>query len=486
MPPTSARKKHTPETAADTLTKLVSSRTSGMGSHFMSFARLDELAVLARVSKAMRHVSSYELNRLRENTTIKTLTSLAKHPDIAGKPVRYSTWEILDHSSKFPDINIINQTCQVQNTTLRLERLVSLLAVPLEYYLRHILSSKVELNKLPSEAIGPLIQATKTLKINKTILDLAIKIRKKLNKLLFSLIHGAVLRNYTIDQFIALLNALLERGVDVNARDDYDHTPLMEITGIKFSDGAVLRVINILLAAGADLNARPSWRTGATVLSRACCSTIRPQIIKALLAAGIDISAHDRGGRALFYCIVDHSDYHRAQADEALQILIAAKANVNSCFISNKTVLMDVISNKRADLVERLIDAKADVDKVDDYGQSALMLACSRCCVMSIKLLLNARARVNITSHVGNTAFMMLCTSVCYAPDGNNILSELAPLFIQAGADINIKNKDGETALSLYLSLKDKPDGYKPAKNVIDLLIELGARQPSPTQCLVM
>ena len=101
-----------------------------------------------------------------------------------------------------------------------------------------------------------------------------------------------------------VMDLLLAAGVDVNARDQYGETPLHEAarySGWRESGrGAVAdlctAVVEALLAAGADVHARSNG--GSTPLHAAADSTQNPAVVEVLLSAGADPDARNEGGNA--------------------------------------------------------------------------------------------------------------------------------------------------------------------------------------------
>jgi ankyrin repeat protein len=81
----------------------------------------------------------------------------------------------------------------------------------------------------------------------------------------------------------AAVEALLDRGLDVNVKDHNDWTPLLEAVFGGHSD-----TIRVLLNRGADVNATD--RTGWTPLMEAA-SKGRTEVVKTLLAYGAEVNA---------------------------------------------------------------------------------------------------------------------------------------------------------------------------------------------------
>ena len=84
------------------------------------------------------------------------------------------------------------------------------------------------------------------------------------------------------------VEALLDQGVDANARDEYGRTPLIEA-----AFGGHTETVRVLLERGADVNARD--KNGWTALMEAA-SKVHVGIVRTLLAEGADVNARSRNG----------------------------------------------------------------------------------------------------------------------------------------------------------------------------------------------
>src|SRR5579859_5120801 len=116
----------------------------------------------------------------------------------------------------------------------------------------------------------------------------------------------------------------LSAKANVNARSDYDETPLMEA-----SWNGCVEVVRTLIAAGADVNAGRADDTnpemsGDTALTMASSSSGRPEIVRALITAGANVNAKDADGYTPLAAAARYGQLEAAQA------LVAAGADVNA------------------------------------------------------------------------------------------------------------------------------------------------------------
>lgn len=149
--------------------------------------------------------------------------------------------------------------------------------------------------------------------------------------------------------------------------------------------------------------------------------------------------------------------------DEVVSFLIKKGAKVNSKNEEGKTALMYGPSKV-------LINAGADVNAKDNEGKTALMYAAYNSGKVSVDLLIKNKANVNAKDNDGDTALLYairaytskgfdlsnpfgdggaFCTIEEYENDYSADSLELIKLLINNGANVNIKNKNGQTPLSL-------------------------------------
>jgi ankyrin repeat protein len=191
------------------------------------------------------------------------------------------------------------------------------------------------------------------------------------------------------------VNALLDRGVDVNAAEGDGTTALhwaaqlddLATVELLLEAGATAAVANRfavtpvelaanngngeivarLLAAGADPNARS--REGQTPLMSAALNG-RVGAIEALLARGAAVDAVEsyRGQTALMLAAGEGNV-------EAVRVLIAAGANVTAKSKSGFTPLLFAVRNAELDTVRLLLEHGAEADDLAADGTSALNVA---------------------------------------------------------------------------------------------------------------
>ena len=130
-------------------------------------------------------------------------------------------------------------------------------------------------------------------------------------------------------------------------------------------------------------------------------------------------------------------DQERGLARDFIGALISLeKGGSPDMKFHGKTLLTMAVLRGDKDIVERLIslDVYADVNCIDDNCNTPLILACERADVDIVKMLVDSGAQVNLQNKDGMTALMACARS------GNK---SIAGALMSAGANIRIQDKRG-------------------------------------------
>jgi len=240
---------------------------------------------------------------------------------------------------------------------------------------------------------------------------------------------------------IPQIQVLIAAGVDVNARNEYDETAL--IASIYHNN---TEIIKLLLAAGTDIDAQNNHGDTALMLAVGRPGLVprcEIEAVKLLLAAGADVNIQANNGTALMW------GASRGNVD-IVKLLLDAGADIHAkCGIG--TALMWAAYRGRVETIKHLLAAGADVNAKSDNGETALMWAVGKpgisagSKIEAVKPLLAAGAGVNMQANNGETALM-------WAAHRGNI--DLVKLLLDSGADVNIKNEEGKTARQIAVELK--------------------------------
>ena len=214
--------------------------------------------------------------------------------------------------------------------------------------------------------------------------------------------------------------------LDVNVSDRSHLAPLMS---------APPKVAEKLIGAGADVNARDDYNK--TPLMYACDYGMRAKAWK----DEDDDDDYERG---------DDCEYKK-DSEDAVRILIDAGADVNARDMDDMTALMYACKQKRVSpaVVEALVKAGADVNAGDWNGKTPLMYVSESANVEAAIVLITNGADINAREKDGWSALM-------YAYKGDSWPHrKMADALRCRGADLNARDGDGKTLLMLACETGD-------------------------------
>ena len=212
--------------------------------------------------------------------------------------------------------------------------------------------------------------------------------------------HGEIpLRKAVLGQDLELAQMLIEAGADVNAQNQWGRTLLHDVAGC---EGPVA-IARWLLYAGADLNAQDE--EGLTPLHKGNHSDfgcMTPEKVRAFIEAGADVNARDFQGRTPVFMLYKTV----SECGEIVEILLDAGAELEARDHSGMTPLLKMADGASPSEMAVLIKAGADVNAQDPFGKTALHFVANNYTRVRecMKLLLDAEADVTIRDGKGFTA----------------------------------------------------------------------------------
>jgi len=256
-----------------------------------------------------------------------------------------------------------------------------------------------------------------------------------------------------------------------------------------------LILVDLLVKAGANLETQATWGNRDTALLTACrpvdtalMTAKVPQsydkiseIVKYLINAGADVSARDQRGNTALFLLCEENKFNTMSN---VQLLVERGANVDAVRNDGFTVLMvaiRVLSRRFLLLphndpqIAEFLASKitnlnaASFNAFPGRGYTALLMATESRCTRVVQILLGRGANVNFATNIfGETALMVSC--------GFYDSSEIMLLLLNEGANVNMRQRDGRTAL-LVLSSKGLASFYSVGDRVSQarILIQRGA-----------
>ncbi|MFP3026896.1 MAG: ankyrin repeat domain-containing protein [Wolbachia sp.] len=216
----------------------------------------------------------------------------------------------------------------------------------------------------------------------------------------------------------------MNKGDDVNARDNRGNTPLhLAVLADK------LQVVEKLIEGGADVNAKNNH--GATPLHWAALNQ-NVNIVEKLIEKGANVNEKNK---------YDNVPLHYAAGYGSLSViekLIEKGADINAKSSNGDTPLHLATKNSHLDVLEKLIKEGANVNERNKYGNIPLHWAASYGRLSIVEELIEKGADINAKNNNGNTPLH-------WAVKSSHL--EVAKFLISNHADVNAKNKDGWTSL---------------------------------------
>ncbi|KAJ5069352.1 ankyrin repeat [Anaeramoeba ignava] len=248
------------------------------------------------------------------------------------------------------------------------------------------------------------------------------------------------------EKSINLINTLIQKGSNVNAKNNKNQTPLHLVFQPQNQD--FLQVAKLLFENGADPNLKDG--NNETILHLACEYQHKNpvEIIKLLLGKGVDINAKNNQNETALH---KACQYQQSQNTfEVITLLIENGADV-ACKTSENTTCLHLIFQYQKcrylfGITQLLIQKGVDINAQNYKNETALHFVChyqnEDNALQVIEYLISRNIQINALNKRNQTALHHICQYHQQKP------YEIIKLLIGKGIDIHAKNNiNGESAL---------------------------------------
>ncbi|KAL5592757.1 hypothetical protein FOBRF1_013065 [Fusarium oxysporum] len=246
----------------------------------------------------------------------------------------------------------------------------------------------------------------------------------------------------------AVVELLLEKGAVIETMDDNDQTPLLWAAGEGHK-----AVVELLLEKGADIDAKDKY--GQKPLWRALDNR-HMAIVELLLKKGANVETMDNNGQTPLWRAAEKG------LEAIVELLLKKGANVEAMDKYRQTPLWRAVEKGHMAIVELLLKKGANVEAMDNNGQTPLWRAAEKGLEAIVELLLKKGANVEARDNNGQTPLWRA------AQNGHKAVVEL---LLEKGADIDAKDKYGQKPLWRALDNRHMA--------IVGLLLEKGTKDGS-------
>ena len=244
-----------------------------------------------------------------------------------------------------------------------------------------------------------------------------------------------------------VIKLLINRGIDVNAQNTNGTTALhltcensnYEVAQKLVENHACVKILDDDNNTALHYMSK-SWKNNQN-------------IVRLLIGEGLDINSRNIHGTTALQVACRNCNYHIAE------YLLSCDASVNLLDNNYNNALHYASKSEHynADIIKLLVEKFLSVDSQNRNGTTALQLACQQNNYTNAEKLLQCGACVDLVDDKGNNALHHVAKSRRDSVD-------VVELLIQAGVDVNARNKNGATALQFAC----ESCSYEIAKNECD------------------
>jgi NAD-dependent deacetylase sirtuin 2 len=242
---------------------------------------------------------------------------------------------------------------------------------------------------------------------------------------------------------LRIVKLLLDAGADVNAKTYMDQTALYVSSNNGFSN-----VVNILLDHGADAKIR--MKTSFESPAFASITSGHLHILKRLL---------DHEPELLRLPTVSGATILHAAAqigkEANLELLLKYDIEVDAKKKDGTTPLACAAALGHAHVVRLLLEKGASLDCRNGFGGTPLHLACNSKQLSMVQLLLEHHADPNAFDSDRISPLQSLCSSACITSPSDDVEIQIFDLLLQYGANVNHKDRSNATFMHQLVCKRD-------------------------------
>ena len=234
-----------------------------------------------------------------------------------------------------------------------------------------------------------------------------------------------------------LISFLIERKANINIKNSSGATPLHEAVRL-----GKISVIQLVIKGGADINAQDA--KGNSVLHIAAPPQEHQAIIKLLLEQKADPNLRDDHGDSPLHVLISIN-----RKPEVVKTLLSGDVDISARNVTGQTPLYLAVQESRIDLIPLLLSRGADIFAADNSGVTPFDYAMKvRGPVLDSLITAETAAQKD---GAGNTILHLAVKNKGDAYVVGKILEQKA--------DINARNREGDTALHIAARMNLKETG---------------------------
>lgn len=254
------------------------------------------------------------------------------------------------------------------------------------------------------------------------------------------------------------IQTLIEKGTNINAKDEND------LTALHYAAIEAHRSIGELLVDnGANVNAQN--QKGWAPLHHAVFHG-KKEIVEVLVAHGADVNIKDKDGKMPLCVAMEGGN------EDIAVLLINADAKIDTMRERGKTLLHEAAQKGYCEVAKLLLDRGIGVNIKNDNGMTPLHFAVTNYTFRDdhldmVMLLVAHGAAIDAKDNMGRTPLNVVTDMLITSSEEKPPQYRIVKFLISKGADIHTKHEDGWTALHWAVGTAQK--------DLVELLIAKGA-----------